>query len=313
MAHGTQMKLIHPHVFAGEWPGPRLIVLGAVHGNETCGTRAIERLLPALAAGQPRIVAGRLTLVPVTNRLAYERGTRSGDRNLNRELAPTAAPADNEDRIANELCPLLAEHDVLLDLHSFRSGEAPFVMAGPEDNTGPLQPFAQAALEEALALRLGVARAMDGWLETYAAGAARRGGRTAYGVGTTEFMRSAGGCALTLECGQHEDPRAPEVAYRAVLNMLAQLGLIDAPPPPPAASMEGLRLREVVDREHPGDSFARPWRSFDPIRRGERVAARHDGREVLAPFDGCIVFPDERAEPGSEWFYCAQRHPRFTR
>jgi len=313
MARGTQMKLIHSHVFTGERPGPRLIVLGAVHGNETCGTRALERLLPELAAGRPRIVAGRLTLVPVTNRLAYERGTRSGDRNLNRELAPTTAPADNEDRIANELCPLLADHDVLLDLHSFRSGGPPFVMAGPEDNAGPLQPFSQAALEEALALRLGVGRALDGWLETYAAGAARRGGRAAYGVGTTEFMRSAGGCALTLECGQHEDPRAPEVAYRAVLNVLAHLGLIDAPAPAPAASMEGLRLREVVDREHAGDAFARPWRSFDPVSRGERVAIRHDGREVLAPFDGCVVFPDERAEPGSEWFYFAQRHPRFSR
>lgn len=307
------MSLIEAAVFDGDEPGPRLIVLGAVHGNETCGTRAIERLLGDLAAGRRRIVRGRLTLVPVTNRLAYERGTRGGDRNLNRLLAPTATPSDNEDRIANELCPLLAQHDVLLDLHSFRSGGPPFVMVGPEDNTGDLQPFAQAAREEALALRLGVARAMDGWLETYAAGAQRRGGRAGYGVGTTEFMRSAGGCALTLECGQHEDPRAPEVAWRAVLNVLAQLRLVDAPAPPPAAAMEGLRLREVVDREHAGDAFARPWRSFDPVRQGECVAKRHDGSEVLAPFDGYIVFPDERAEPGAEWFYCAQRHQRLSR
>ena len=307
------MSLVEASVFEAAAPGPRLIVLGAVHGNETCGTRAIERLLAELAAGRQRVVRGRLTLVPVANRLAYERGSRGGDRNLNRQLAPTAAPADNEDRIANELCPLLAAHDVLLDLHSFRSGGAPFVLVGPEDNSGALQPFAQAALEEALALRLGVARAMDGWLDTYAAGAQRRGGRAAYGVGTTEFMRSAGGCALTLECGQHEDPQAPEVAWRAVLNVLAHLRLVDAPPPAPAATLEGLRLREVVDREHAGDAFVRPWKSFDPVRRGQRVATRHDGREVLAPFDGYIVFPDERAEPGTEWFYCAERHPRFTR
>lgn len=307
------MSLVEATTFDGSAPGPRLIVLGAVHGNETCGTRAIERLLAELAAGRQRIVRGRLTLVPVTNRLAYERGARAGDRNLNRQLAPTPAPADNEDRIANELCPLLARHDVLLDLHSFRSGGPPFVLVGPEDNAGDLQPFAQAALEEALALRLGVARAMDGWLDTYAAGARRRGARTSYGVGTTEFMRSAGGCALTLECGQHEDRRAPEVAWRAVLNVLAHLRLIDAPEPSPAASLEGLRLREVIDREHAGDAFERPWKSFDPVRRGERVATRHDGREVLAPFDGYIVFPDEHAAPGAEWFYCAQRHPRLAR
>jgi predicted deacylase len=33
-------------------PGPRLIVLGAVHGNETCGTRAIERLVGEIDAGR---------------------------------------------------------------------------------------------------------------------------------------------------------------------------------------------------------------------------------------------------------------------
>ncbi len=307
------MSLVEAFSFDGPAPGPALIVLGAVHGNETCGTRAIERLLAELAAGRQRIVRGRLTLVPVTNRLAYERGTRGGDRNLNRLLAPTAAPADNEDRVANQLCPLLARHDVLLDLHSFRCGGAPFVLVGPEDNTGRLQPFAQAALEEALALRLGVARAMDGWLATSAAGAQRRGGRAAYGIGTTEFMRSAGGCALTLECGQHDDPQAPEVAWRAVLNVLAHLRLVDATAPPPVAAMEGLRLREVVDREHAGDAFVRSWKSFDPIRRGQPLATRHDGRAVLAPFDGYVVFPDERVEPGAEWFYCGERHPRFTR
>lgn len=308
-----RMSLIDPAVFAGERAGPRLVVLGAVHGNETCGMRAIERVVGELAAGQLRIVSGRLTLVPVTNRKAYEQGTRGGDRNLNRRLAPVAAPSDNEDRIANELCPLLADHEVLLDLHSFRSIGTPFVLVGPSDHDGTLQPFAQAAREEALAVRLGVRRAMDGWLDTYAAGAARRGGDASYGVGTTEYMRSVGGCALTLECGQHDDPGAPEVAYRAIVNTLAHLRLIDAPDPAPVPSMEGLRLRTLIDRQHPRDRFERPWKSFDAVRAGERLAVRHDGTQVTAPFDGCVVFPDERAEPGTEWFYLAQPNARLTR
>jgi succinylglutamate desuccinylase len=126
-------------------------------------------------------------------------------------------------------------------------------------------------------------------------------------------MRSVGGCALTLECGQHDDPRAPEVAYRAILNALAFLRLIDAPEPAPVSAMEGLRLREVVDRAHERDAFAQCWKSFDPVRRGEPVATRHDGSAVVAPYDGYVVFPNERAEPGFEWFYYAQRHPRLTR
>ena len=127
-------SLLESHSFQGAGPGPRLIVLGAVHGNETCGTRAIQRVLQEIGAGTLQIARGRLTLVPVTNRLAYERGQRVGDRNLNRNLTPTPDPQDNEERIANELCPLLAAHQVLLDLHSFHSPGAPFVMLGPENN-----------------------------------------------------------------------------------------------------------------------------------------------------------------------------------
>src|SRR3982750_1235534 len=118
-------------------PGTRLIVLGAVHGDEVCGTRAIERVVREIDAGAIRLVAGRLTLVPVTNPLAYAHRRRAGDRNLNRKLAPTPTPREHEDHVANWLCPLLAEHEVLLDLHSFRAPGVPFVFIGPRDNGGP--------------------------------------------------------------------------------------------------------------------------------------------------------------------------------
>jgi uncharacterized protein len=305
-------------------PGTRLIVLGAVHGNEICGTRAIERLTSEIDAGALTLARGRLTLVPVTNPLAYAMRRRNGDRNLNRMLAPTDAPREHEDHIANWLCPLLGAHEVLLDLHSFRSPGAPFVMLGPQDNSGALEPFAQAAREEALALRLGVQRAVDGWLGTYASGAARRAefGKSnglqldtdpRYGIGTTEYMRSVGGCALTLECGQHDDPAAPEVAYRAIVNTLAHLKLIDAPDPAPAARLEGLRLCEVVPRLHAGDAFVREWTSFDPVAEGQAIARRHGGAEVRAPHAGYVVFPNTAAEVGNEWFYLARAEPRLTR
>ncbi len=310
--------------YASVEPGMSLIVLGAVHGNETCGTRAIERVLDEIDAGSLRLGAGRLTLVPVTNPMAYANRRRTGDRNLNRKLAPTDAPREFEDHVANWLCPLLAGHEVLLDLHSFTAPGTPFVFIGPTDNDGAIEPFARAAREEALALRLGVSRAVDGWLSTYAVGVARRQELAAkfpgatldldprYGIGTTEFMRSTGGAALTLECGQHDDPAAPEIGYRAILNTLAHLRLIEAPDPAPAAAMECLSVSEVIDRLHPEDAFARPWRSFDPVAEGEAIGHRHDGSAIVAPFDGFIVFPNPAAEPGHEWFYLARTSERLA-
>jgi predicted deacylase len=310
--------------YAGLEPGPRAIVMGATHGNETCGTEAIRGVIADIEAGRLPLRRGSVTFVPVVNPLAYARGTRGGDRNLNRDLSPKPVPRDFEDRVANWLCPLLAAHDVLLDLHSFNAeGGAPFAMVGPSDNDGPVEPFQRMAEERALARRLGVRRFVSGWMAAYGQGVRRRGHPDGasletllrYGVGTTEYMRSVGGYALTLECGQHRDPQAPQVARTAMLNTLAHLGIADAPPPPalPFDAMEALRLAAVVDRLDPGDRFVRAWTSFDAVREGEPIGIRADGTPVLAEFTGRIVFPDENAGPHQEWFYLARPDPDFGR
>jgi uncharacterized protein len=317
--------MLRQHRFSALAPGQRLIVLGAVHGNEVAGTRGIERVMAELDSGALALARGSVTFVPITNPLAYAKQQRAGDRNLNRNLQPVAHPQDYEDRIANVLCPLLGGHDVLLDLHSFQSAGLPFAMLGPQNNSGNLEPFEHAKAEEAMALRLGVNRLVEGWLSTYAQGVKNRLARTlpdarqqllntdpTYGIGTTEFMRSQGGYAITLECGQHADPAGAEVAYRAIRNTLAQLGLTDelAPPPVKPADFTLLRLAEVTDRHHADDHFAKAWKSFDAVSAGELIGQRHDGTAVTAPRDGYVVFPNAVALPGNEWFYFAQLSER---
>ena len=311
------------HQFRSLQPGPKLIVLGAVHGTEFCGTRGIERVLRELDSGALKIVRGTVTFVPVTNPLAYQKGERNGERNLNRNLRPSDTPQDFEDRIANQLCPMLAQHDVLLDLHSFQAPAQPFAMLGPQNNAGTLEPFTRAAEEEALVRCLGPKRIVEGWLSAFAMGVQERLARTQpneraqllstdplYGVGTTEYMRTQGGYSITLECGQHNDPQAPEVAYRAIRNTLAHLGLVDWPAPALNTDVELLRLTQVVDRFHADDAFSREWSSFDAVAAGSCIAVRHDGTPVVAQEDGYIVFPNPRAPAGNEWFYLAQRSAR---
>ena len=304
--------------FAGRDQGTRLIVTGAVHGNETCGTVAIRRVIEEIRSGAIAIGRGRVTFVPICNPLAYANRERMGDRNLNRNLNPVAAPKDFEDHVANWLCPLLANHGALLDLHSTRGKTEPFALVGPHDNEGEIEPFRHSAAERALARRLGVKRFVEGWLATYARGVARRrasanadplAADAIYGVGTTEYMRSQGGYAITLECGQHDDPHAPEVAYRAIRNTLAFLGHTGEPVPTPVEQHEALRLHEVIDRDDAEDQFSRAWASFEAIAQGDLIATRKSGAEVRAPRAGRILFPDTSAKPGHEWFYLAETIP----
>jgi len=308
--------------FHSDVDGPRLIVLGAVHGNEICGTEAIQQLIAEFNAKTIALKLGMVTFVPVTNPLAYQRGTRCGDRNLNRMLMPYPEPALFEDHLANWLCPLLTKHDVLLDLHSFQGTGQAFVMVGPEDNSGAIEPFRFAQQERALAKILGVKRAVDGWLRTYDSGIRRRQSASNhpvnvpeqninFGIGTTEYMRSQGGYGVTLECGNHIDPDAPKVARSAILNTLTHLGMIDAVTAPQVQSMESLRLYEVVDKNHDNDVFSRDWASFDPVSKGQIIGWRDTREPVTAAQDGYIVFPDVGSRAGDEWFYLARFNDRF--
>ena len=294
-------------------PGPRLIITGAVHGNEICGTRAIRDVAAEFAAGRRRLARGALTFVPICNPVAYARGQREGDRNLNRDFRPTVYPENAEDRIVNHLAPLLAEHDVLVDLHSFSSRGEAFVFVGPRDNSGELEPFTHEREEAALAMAAGPDRIVYGWLQTYANGVIRRAsGSVAYGIGTTEYMRHRGGYAITVECGQHADPDAPAVARAAIDNALAllELEVTDHRPPSPSRPVERIELNVVHDRLADGDHFAAEWRSFDRLVRDQPIAWRADGSPISAPEDGYVVFPNPNATVGREWFYFARQGDR---
>jgi uncharacterized protein len=320
---GLQFK---QHTYTGLASGRRLIVLGAVHGNEVCGTLGIGAVMKMLDEGGLQLKRGSVTFVPITNPLAYRLQQRNGDRNLNRNLAPTDQLNEFEDLIANWLCPLLASHDVLLDLHSFQSGDRPFAMLGPINNQGGLERFSHQTLEQNVALSVGVTRYVDGWLSTYDSGVKRRVAEletsrqsssaranllntdSKYGVGTTEYMRSQGGCAVTLECGQHSAQIAPQVAKQAILNVMAELELVDGTKPIKPKEPEVLSLYEVIDKVDANDEFSRAWLSFDRLKKGDLIGTRTNGQKLIAQTDGFIVFPNAKSQAGQEWFYLAREN-----
>lgn len=283
--------------FIGLRPGPKLIVTGAVHGNEPCGPAAIRRAIEECRTGRIRILRGEVTFLPVTNPKAFRQKTREGDRNLNRDLRERPLPGDYEDRIGNPICALLRQHDALLDIHSFRQEGEPFVFFGPADNRGALEPFARAEEEMALASCLGVSTGIHGWLDNYARLLGIRARlpvpklNVTEGYGTTEFMRFCGGYAVTLECGSHDDPAAADIGYAAIRNTLAQLQLVDAPRPAPALR-DVIEMVEVLLCETEGDRAEAGWRTGDAVKAGAVLARRADGGTVTAPRDGYIIFPN---------------------
>ncbi|MDR3673607.1 MAG: succinylglutamate desuccinylase/aspartoacylase family protein [Holophaga sp.] len=95
-------------------PGPRVLVVGGIHGNEPSGALAAA----VLAQGR-RPVRGRLTVLAEANPEALQAGERSahrpGAQDLNRVFPGGAAGPDA--RRAAEVFALARDADLVLDLH----------------------------------------------------------------------------------------------------------------------------------------------------------------------------------------------------
>ena len=150
--------IMERYVFDSGQPGPSLLIMGGVHGNEICGPKAIRQVMSELAGGL-NLVQGKLVTVPVVNRLAYEQNVRFVDENLNRIFRRHKDPQTNEQRVANEIAPLIDECDYLLDIHSVHTpGGHPFTFI---DNDMPAH--------KAFVSAMGLGYILSGWNKLYAA------------------------------------------------------------------------------------------------------------------------------------------------
>ena len=290
--------LLDPQTFKGRKPGKKLLILGAVHGKEVCGPEAINRVISEIRKGSINIECGSVTFVPICNPKAFEKGERYIDCNLNRFLGHPEDPDFYETRIGEELCPLLDECDVLLDLHSYTAGGAPFVFIDTS-----------AKEEKRFAKCLGAAIFLTGWQKAYANSTKRQKKPKSYeSMGTTEYARQHGAIAVTFECGQHKDPASVDFAYRAILNALHFLNLCPV-------SLNGTRLQKNVPLielqqviwRGKGGEFTRDLQQMQLIAANEVVAHHKNGRKISVPYDAHIIMPHADAPSGEEWFYFGRK------
>lgn len=288
--------MIKSVTYAAEQPGIKLLVIAAIHGNEKCGTVACDRVIHEIESGAVRLVRGQVTFVPIGNPWAYELDRRFVERNLNRYLVPMKEPDCYEAKLGNILCPMLEDCEVHLSIHSYTVGGAPFIIVAPKDKR-----------EHLFASALGLYTQLTGWEEAYAStGRKSLSAKPAddeEATGSLEYARRHGAMAVTIECGQHRDPDAPEVAYRAIRNALRYLKLTDetmaAHEEEPSRLIE---VKQVIYRDDQGH-FSKKWSNFEIVKKGEPIAFRENGHAIVAEEDGFVIMPKEDCPIGEEWLY----------
>ena len=265
--------------------GKNILILGAVHGNEVAGPNAIFKVIDDIQSYHLNLVSGRLTFVPICNLNAYRNDVRQIDENLNRVICYHENPTTYEQCLANEIAMLVEQHDILLDLHSTHcKGDVPFV-------------FCDYPTPENLSLieAINVDYVLLGWPQIY-------DGQTDISDYSTErWAHECQKTGVTLECGYHKEPKATDVAYNAIINMMIKYHIVDGRVND-LPSKTAIRLTEYVVKKKRG-RLCQEYKHLDAVSKGQKIAEYDDGEILTAPQDGYILLPNMSADIGSEWYY----------
>jgi predicted deacylase len=278
------------HVLDSGRAGPTVMVQALTHGNEFCGAIAAVELLQSGL----RPAAGKL-VVAFANVAAFARfdagdpdRARYIDEDYNRVWSDEAlhgARDSAELRRARALAPFVDAADLLLDLHSMHEPCRPIMVCGVAGRGG----------DKAVALsrRLGVPGEL--LLDTGHPAGLRMIERG--GFGDPASPRTA----LLIECGQHWERAAADVARDTLWRFLAVAGVVaPAAVQPrlrctPPMQQRVIRVTEPVVARSMDFRFAGDWRGLEVIARAGTPIAFDGERTWTAPYDDTVlVMPSMR-------------------
>jgi predicted deacylase len=268
-------------------PGPHVVLLSLMHGNEFSGAIVLDRLLREHLTP----TRGTITFVFV-NLAAFERFdprtptlSRFIDEDINRlweEPILTGSRRSLELCRAREIRPLIDRADVILDLHSMLWPSEPVILCG---STARGQALGQAM----------------GWPPTVVADAGHANGPRL--IDYARFTQQ-GATAVLVEAGQHWQPETVDTAMASVSGLLRHFGIVDddsvLPPPPPADAPGRFAIvTDVVTARTSSFSFVRAWHGGDVVARRNTLIAMDGLTEIKTPYDDCLlVMPSLRPGRG---------------
>lgn len=282
--------------YEGETPGPRVGIVGSLHGDEPCGTRALARLREEFAAGR-RLHRGTLVLIE-GNPDALEVGLRhtEGGSDLNRLFDMRfrrhlpRAQWGAEHRRALELAPVLDGLEAGLDLHSATSPTPPFGIAigavaqrNPNDGAASLH----------LGLKLGLNHLTYGW-------------ERCSDVGAEVAMARVRGPAIAVECGQHGQGEADAKAWEVANRYLAALGMSDFDGPgSPECPIWSVEFS--FDRPNASFRFSHALRGFEAMPEGGLIGEGGGETMRVPPGRWTALLPNDGVEVGKTMLFLARR------
>lgn len=285
------MTKLESFKYTGVEQGPKLLVLGAIHGNEPAGTIAIEKLRQQLDSGLVKLLKGSIDFMPICNPLAKDKDVRFIEHNLNRILNRHGNELTPEHGFANQICDAIDNADYILDIHSTHlEGDLPTVFNDfVTDETS------------AWANALNIGTVITSWRDML-----NESDAPSDFSDTVNYAHLKGKKALLVEAGYHYEPQAEELAYQSIVNTLEFLGMIEQTEKQ-VPNNDVAHMYKIAFKTQETGSFVKDWKHMDKVNCGDVIAKLDNGEELKAEHDGYVVIPFPTAKPGEEWFYLAKK------
>lgn len=290
-------------------PGPLILAIGAIHGNETAGVEAIKLMVKMLEVEpitNPEFEFYGTFVGIIGNIQAYDQKQRYLKHDMNRqwdasnvERIRTADPdsLECEDLEIRAVCDLLDDlvqeytprRVVVIDLHTTSSAGGIFAI--PNDKDAESYVLAKGLKAPVI---LNILQGIKGTTLHYF-------NREHFDYNIT---------SVVFESGQHDEPLSVNRAVAALTNCIALTGCVDF------RHIENQHQRilaeyskdypsvsRIVDHYHIEENskfqMLKGFENFQPISQGQQLAT-YDGQALVASQDGRIIMPlyQEKGEDG---------------
>ncbi len=310
-AADNSVKVAPPRLISkveGATPGPTVVFIGGIHGNEPAGVLALEEIMPfiqknkAILKGNVLAIKGNLQALALKTRFIAQDLNRIWTKPLLSRIKEKSI-LDTEEAEAKAILELI--EDLLqnpedkvcfIDLHTTSSPSVPFITI---NDMLINREFASAFPVPKI---LGLEEFLKGPL--------------------LSFINEMGHVAVGFEAGQHQDPMAVSNCVSFIRLCLIQSGSLPATAFDKRNELE--RLAEAAEGEkgffevvyrhelRPLEQFGmlQGFTNFMPIKAHQKLAM-HEGQPVYAAYEGRIFMPLYQAK-GTDGFFIIQDIPRLA-
>ena len=277
----------YTHVVKGGFVGPKVAIIGSIHGDERIGAEALEALKDVFSDVK---VYGEISLI-LGNPKAYEFGKRFLDQDMNRLwnkdvcdlLKVDDAQLDSAQKRVKEILPILQNADYLLDIHSTIKPSCPFVYC--KETPEHLNLACLLRTEYIVSSSLKV----DDLISS-----------------SDNFVDKNGGIGLAYEAGWQKDETKLEDVLLNIKIFLQALGSCDFDIfVEEFPTYSHLSIYEQIVIKTNDFKFLKDYSNFDFVKEGEVIAVDED--EIVVEKDSYMIFPKVDLQKGNVACYLSYK------